>query len=374
MLKYVTAGESHGKGLVSILEGIPAGLLINEDDINKELKRRQFGYGRGLRMKIEPDTVEILAGLYKSVTTGAPIAIFVKNKDFSIDKMPSILRPRPGHADLSGYLKYNCADIRPILERASARETASRVAVGAVCKQLLNKIGINVISHVVSVGDVHAENKNLSFENIKKKLFSSKLGCLDSSAEERMIKKIDQAMVKGDTLGGIFQTVAYGVIPGLGSCMDYNNRLDSVLAMHIMSIPAVKAISIGDGIESTKRFGSKAHDEIFYKKDRGYYRNTNFAGGIEGGMSNGGEVVINGYMKPIPTLSSPLSSVDVKTKKIAKASVERHDTCAVSSAGVVSEALVAFVLTKFSLEKFGGDSVSEFLNNFKNYKKQISRR
>lgn len=371
MLRYSTAGESHGKGLMTILEGFPSGLSIDIDFINNELASRQQGYGRGGRMKIEKDKADIIAGVHKGKTTGAPIGIFIKNKDFCIDRMPAISKPRPGHADLGGYLKYQSSDIRDILERSSARETASRVAVGAVCKLLLKKIKIEIISHVINIGGITVPQPERTLSKIKTKIRNSKLRCTDKACEKKMIEKIKEAMQCGDTLGGIFEVIAFGSPAGLGTCMTYDSRLDAILAMHIMSMPSVKAVSIGEGINAVNYGGSEVHDEIFYNKKQGYFRNTNNAGGIEGGMSNGSAIIIQGYMKPIPTLSSPLLSVDVKTKKPFRAAVERHDTCAVAPGGIVAEAVTAFALTQVSLRKFGSDSVKELIQNHANYMKLV---
>ena len=341
MLRFLTAGESHGEALVGILEGMPAGLKINTNGIDKELKRRQEGYGRGARMQIECDRAKILSGLMKGVTIGSPIAILIENKDFCIDKLPAVKNPRPGHADMAGILKYGFNDARCVLERASARETAARVGIGAICKILLTELGIKIVSRVLMIG-----------------------GAKD---EASIKKKIDEALKSKNTLGGIFEVMIKGVPPGLGSCVHCDRRLDAGLAEAIMSIPAIKAVEIGNAIECAGKLGSKVHDEIFYSREKGIYRKTNNAGGIEGGMSNGEDMIVRGYMKPISTLMDGLNTIDIDTKKQVKASTERSDVCAVSSAGVVGEAVAAFVIARAFLEKFGGDSIEEISRNYKGY-------
>jgi len=341
MLRFLTAGESHGEALAGILEGMPAGLRIDAADINKDLRRRQEGYGRGMRMQIENDRAKILSGLIKGVTIGSPIAIVIENKDFSIDKLPAVKNPRPGHADLAGILKYGFKDARCVLERASARETAVRTGIGAICKILLKEFGICVTSRVLMIGG--------------------------AKSEKMMKEKIDEAKKSKDTLGGIFEVIIKGVPPGLGSCAHCDMRLDANLSGAIMSIPAIKAVEIGDAIECAGRLGSKAHDEIFYSREKGIYRKTNNAGGVEGGMSNGEDIIVRGYMKPISTLMDGLTTIDIDTKKQVKASTERSDVCAVPAAGVVGEAVAAFVIARVFLEKFGGDSVIEIKRNYKGY-------
>ena len=341
MLRFLTAGESHGEALVGILESMPSGLRIDIKDIDNDLKRRQQGYGRGARMQIENDRARILSGLIRGVTIGSPIAIIIENKDFSIDNLPAVKNPRPGHADMAGILKYGFKDARCILERASARETAARVGIGAVCKIFLAEFGIAIMSRVLMIG---------------------------GAASEKSIKaKIDEAIKSKDTLGGIFEVIVKGVTPGLGSCAHCDRRLDAGLAEAIMSIPAVKAVEIGNAIECAAKPGSKVHDEIFYSKEKGIYRKTNNAGGIEGGMSNGEDIVVRGYMKPISTLMDGLNTIDIDTKKQVKASTERSDICVVHAAGVVGEAMSAFVIANAFLEKFGGDSIVETNRNYKGY-------
>lgn len=371
MLRFLTAGESHGKALVAILEGMPAGIVIEPDLINKELKRRWQGYGRGERRKIEQDRIDIISGIRKSRTIGNPISIIIKNKDFSIDRLPQITKPRPGHADLAGSLKYGFSDIRDVLERASARETAARVAVGAICKRFLNEFGIKLISHVIAIGKIKANIKNISFKRIFQQVDNSKLRCMDKNIEKLMIKEIDKARLTGDTLGGVFEVIIAGLPAGIGSYVHYDRRLDKILAGAVMSIPSIKAVEIGDGILASANFGSKVHDEIFYSKNKGYYRKSNFAGGLEGGVTNGETIVIRGYVKPISTLKKPLQSVDMKTKRETKAQVERADICIVASCGVIAEAMCAFELSGAFLEKFGSDSLEQVKRSHRDYIRQI---
>lgn len=371
MLRILTAGESHGKALVSIIEGFPAGVKILIEDIDRELARRQLGYGRGNRMKIEKDQVEIICGVRKNITLGSPITLLIQNRDFCLDDISNLTKPRPGHADLAGAIKYNQHDIRNILERASARETAIRVAAGALSKILLKEFDIEIISHVISIGEIKAKISNLSFNKIKILSGKSILRCADPEATRLMIKEIDQARRKGDTVGGIFEILVNGLCPGLGSYAHYDRRLDANLARAIMSVPAIKAVEVGTGIESASKIGSKVHDAIYYKKGIGFYRKTNNAGGLEGGVTNGEILLLRGYMKPIATLSTPLPSVDIISKKPYQASIERHDYCAVPAAGVVGEAVVAIELAKALSEKFGGDSLKEMLSNYHNYLKQV---
>ncbi len=371
MLRILTAGESHGKALVAILEGFPAGIKILDDDIDKELARRQIGYGRGNRMKIEKDEVEIISGVRKNISLGSPITLLIQNRDYRLDDISTLSKPRPGHADLAGAIKYGQHDIRNILERASARETSARVAIGALGKILLKEFNIEIISHVVSILDAQAKTNNLSFNKIKEWSNKSVLRCADARAEKLMIKKINQARESGDTVGGVFEILVDGLVPGLGSYVHYDRRLDASLALALMSVPAIKAVEIGTGIESAYKFGSKVHDAIYYKKGTGFFRKTNNAGGLEGGVTNGEILVLRGYMKPIATLSNPLSSVDIVSKKSYQASIERHDYCAVPAAGVVGEAMAAIELAKAMSEKFGGDSLKEMLRNYHGYLKQI---
>lgn len=333
MLRFLTAGESHGKAIIAILEGMPAGLGVEEVRINRELKRRQSGFGRGRRMQIENDRAKILSGLKNNTTLGSPITLLIRNKDAGIEKLKKVLCPRPGHADLAGLLKYGFSDIREVLERASARSTAATVGIGALCKILLNEFRIEISSRVVSIAG--------------------------EPAGPAGIAKIREAMAKGDTVGGIFEVKAKGAPVGLGSYAHPDRRLDGRLAQNIMSIPGIKAVEIGLGFGYADKFGSRAHDAIYYLKNRGYAHKTNNAGGIEGGISNGEEIVIRACMKPICTLLRPLDSVNVVSKKASKAAVERSDICVVEAAGVVAESACAFVLAQALLEKFGGDALCE---------------
>ncbi len=345
MLRCLTAGESHGKGIVAILEGVPAGLPVEVAAINKELKRRQSGFGRGKRMQIENDTVEIVSGLKNNSTLGSPITLLIKNKDASIEKLHQVLAARPGHADLAGLLKYGFTDIREVLERASARSTVATVGIGAICKRLLKEFGIVIASKVLSVGGEFTKSG--------------------------MKAKISEATENKDTVGGIFEVVAKGVPVGLGSYVQADRRLDGRLAASIIAIPGIKSFEVGLGVGYAVGFGSEVHDAIYYNNKKCYFRLTNNAGGIEGGISNGQEIVLRACMKPISTLMKPLDSVDIHTKKPAKAAVERSDICVVESAGVVAEAATAFVLAEAFLEKFGSDNLNDIKQSYKNYLKRI---
>ncbi|MCM8784227.1 MAG: chorismate synthase [Candidatus Omnitrophica bacterium] len=367
MLRYLTAGESHGKGMVAILEGIPSGLRIIEDKIDVDLKRRRKGFGRGKRMEIETDEVEIISGTRKGFTLGSPIALFIKNRDYKIEGLPPLIFPRPGHADLAGVLKYDTKDVRNVLERASARETSARVAVGAICKMLLSEFRIEIISHVLRIGGIEVKKRNLDFYSIRERAEKSPLRCIDKTSEEKMREEIEEAIRKGDTLGGIFEVIILGVPPGLGSFMQYDLRLDGRIAQAIVAIPSVKAFEIGEGFLNVGFLGSEVHDEVYYDKRRGFYHKTNRAGGLEGGLSNGEPIIIRGYMKPISTLMNPLDSVNIVTKQKAKAAVERADVCAVPAGGVIAEAVSAFEIARAMREKFGGDSLAEMKLNYKNY-------
>jgi chorismate synthase len=353
MLRYLTAGESHGKGMVAILEGLCAGLAVDILAINKELKRRQSGFGRGKRMRIEQDRVEIISGLKNNRTLGSPVALLIKNKDASIEKLHQVVAARPGHADLAGLLKYGFTDIRQVLERASARSTVATVALGALCKRFLDEFGIVITSRVLSVGG--------------------------ESSQQGIISKITEAIEKADTVGGIFEVVACHVPVGLGSYVQADRRLDSRLAAEIISIPGVKSFEVGLGNGYAVSFGSEVHDAIYYNRKKslpagrqGYFRLSNNAGGIEGGISNGQEIVLRACMKPIATLMRPLDSVHIRTKKSAKAAVERSDVCVVESAGVVAEASCALVLADAFLEKFGADSLGDIKKSYISYKKRIA--
>ncbi|MCR4443024.1 MAG: chorismate synthase [Peptococcaceae bacterium] len=381
-MRYLTAGESHGKALTAIIEGLPAGLELDVQRINEKLRRRQGGYGRGGRMAIESDRVEFVSGLRGSVTLGSPVTLVISNRDWENwqavmhplkkqnDPQRTVTGPRPGHADLAGGIKYRQKDLRNILERSSARETAARVAVGAVAQEFLGAFGIKVQGQVMAVGPVKVEAPP---GTVGEELYDSPFYCPDPRAVDSMKSLIDEARARGDTLGGIFQVVAEGVPPGLGSHVHWDRRLDGRLAQAVMSIPAVKGVEIGLGFESAVLPGSQAHDEIDYSASRGFHRRTNRAGGLEGGITNGETLVIRGAMKPIPTLGSPLDSVDVLSKEKTRAAVERSDVCAVPAAAVVAEASVAWVLAAALLEKFGGDHLEETLENYRNYLAYVSR-
>ena len=367
----MTAGESHGKGLVAIIDGVPAGLVIAESYINNELARRMSGYGRGKRMEIEKDTIEIIAGMRRGRTIGSPIGLVVYNRDYKIEELPEILCPRPGHADLAGMLKYGFKDARNVLERASARGTAVRVAAGSVAKLILKEFDIRIISHVTAIGLVKADTASLSFNELAK-AENSELRCADAEAVTDMKREIDKAIKAGDTLGGAFEVVADGVPPGLGGYSEWDRKLDGLLARAVMSIQAVKGVAIGKGIESSSKLGSEVHDAIVYDSTKKEFRRTtNTAGGIEGGVTNGEMVIVKGFMKPIATLSNPLKSVDILTKKEAKAATERSDVTAVPACGVIAEAAVAFELASAFLAKFGGDSILEARRNYDSYMKSL---
>ena len=374
MLRYLTAGESHGKYLTSILEGMPSGLKLSEEDINVELKRRQKGYGRGDRMKIESDKAEILSGVRHGVTTGAPIAIQILNKDWvnwkdimsikpikgSISKIEI---PRPGHADLAGLIKYETDDIRNILERSSARETASRVAVGAVCKKFLKEFDIDVFSHVIQIGKVKMNNYKLPIlKKIKSLADKSICHCISKPVEKNMIKEIDKAKKEGHSLGGVFEVIAINLPIGLGSFVHWDRKLDASLAMGILSIQGIKGIEFGDGFSIANKYGYEAHDEIFFSKKEGFFRKTNHAGGIEGGMTNGNPLIIRAVMKPISTMKKALSSINIRTKKTCPAHFERTDICAVPSASIVAESIIAFELANAYTEKYGNNSLGQIKN------------
>ncbi len=378
MIRLITSGESHGKAVSVIIEGMPAGLQIDPKFINNELSRRQKGYGRGGRMKIESDKAEILSGIRYEETIGSPVSIQIKNKDFEnwkdimkIDKGSSnekITSPRPGHADLPGIFKYGRTDIRDILERASARETAARVAAGAVFKLFLAEFGIKIYSHTISIGKISIKKSVKTFDEIE----DSPLRCTDPRCEKEMIKLIDEAKKKGDSLGGVSEITAIGVCPGIGSHVHFDRRLTSSIASAMMSIPTAKGVEIGEGIKNAKKFGSKVQDEIFYARKKGFYRCTNRAGGIEGGISNGEDITVRIYLKPIPTLSSPLKSVDIMSKKQTLAQKERADVCVVPAAGVIAESMLAYVLTNAFLEKFGADAMNDIKTNYASYVERIA--
>ncbi|MGE5611269.1 MAG: chorismate synthase [Bacillota bacterium] len=378
-LSYRTAGESHGKALIALVEGMPAGVPVDTQAINEELRRRQGGYGRGGRQKIETDTAEILSGVRRGHSIGSPITLEVVNRDSRLDDAPPVYQPRPGHADLAGSLKWLTTDCREVLERASARETAARVAAGALAKCLLREFGIEVFGYVVSIGSVVGQlDWSIGIEELKKKrdagdLFRDWVACPDETAAERMREAIRQAKIDGDTLGGVIETIVFGCPPGLGTSVQYDQRLDARLAMAVMGIQAFKAVEIGLGKEAALLPGSKVHDEIGYdpaQKDQttlGFTRKTNNAGGLEGGITNGQPVIVRGAMKPISTLMKALESVDLNTKAATKAAYERSDVCAVPAACVVMESVVAFEIARAMVEKFGGDSLVEMKANYESY-------
>jgi chorismate synthase len=386
---FVTAGESHGKGLIAVIEGLPSGLRVDAAAVNHELWRRQQGYGRGGRMKIERDEVEIISGVRHGKTLGSPVSLLIRNRDFenwedvmSVEprefdddkRARRLTRPRPGHTDLAGGLKYDTHDLRDILERASARETAARVATGAFAKALLDEIGIQIASHTTMIGGVPDRPIRASWDQIAAVRDDHRLRCVDKDAERRMIALIDSTKEAKDTLGGVFEVVAHGVVAGLGSHTQWNRKIDGRLARAIMSIPAVKAVEIGAGVEVSKSRGSQVHDVIAYDSaEKRFTRPTNRAGGIEGGITNGEEVRISGHLKPISTLRQPLASVDVITKEESAAAFERSDIVAVPAAGVIGEAMVAIVLADAAREKFGGDSLAEMKRNFDGYVDQLKR-
>ncbi|MEI6084168.1 MAG: chorismate synthase [Verrucomicrobiota bacterium] len=372
-LRYFTAGESHGQCLIGVIEGLPAGLKLDGEAINRDLARRQKGYGRGGRMKIETDTVEILSGMRRGETIGSPVTLQVKNRDFKINELPPVTKPRPGHADLTGVIKYDRQDARDILERSSARETTIRVAVGAACKQLLAEIGVDIVGHIVTLGPVTANVDGLSFAQIRERSEASETRCADPAAEKQMIEAIDAAKSNGDTLGGIFEIIAIGVPIGLGSHVQWDRKLDANLARALMSIQAIKGVETGLGFEVGRRLGSQVHDEILPAHEGLFTRGSNNAGGFEGGMTNGQPVVVRAAMKPLSTLMKPMRSVDISTKEEVKATVERSDVCASPAAAVIGEAVVAIELAAAVLEKFGGDSIRELKRNVDSYREACKR-
>ncbi len=387
MFRFSTAGESHGRGLVAWVSGLPAGVPIDPAFINRELRRRQGGYGRGGRMKIETDTAELLSGVRRSKSTGAPIAMLIVNKDWenwteslpveeqesTAEKYRGLNPPRPGHADLAGSLKYNLHEARYILERSSARESTARVAAGALAKQLLTQFGIEVLSHVIAVGDVRIKGQP-TWAQISEVCAQNEINfnCTEPDVEQAMKKAVDDILRTGDTLGGIFEVVAHNVPPGIGTHINWDERLDGLLAQAVMSLQAVKAVEIGTGIENAQAVGSRVHDEIGYDREAARFtRPENHAGGLEGGISNGEDLIVRGYLKPISTLRRPLQSVHMETKEIVKAAYERSDVCVVPAAGVAAESMVALTLARCFLEKFGGDSLEETRRNFDGYQAQL---
>jgi chorismate synthase len=397
MLRFLTAGESHGKALTAILEGVPAGLAVDFDAVTAELRRRQTGYGRGRRMQIESDRAEPLSGIRAGVTTGSPITLQIRNKDWEnwqrtmhaeaempadasgADRAP-VTRPRPGHADLAGFVKYGHDDMRNVLERASARETAARVAVGAIARQLLSAVGTEIASHVVSIGSAAVSQPlAIPFERVRAIPADALLHVADSAVEAQMVAEIDRAREAGDTMGGSFEIIAHGVPPGLGSYVQWDRKLDGLLARALMSIPAIKAVGIGLGPGVADVPGSRVHDEILPADADSdapirLKRPTNNAGGLEGGVTNGEDLRVTAYMKPISTLMKPLRSVDLATMEVSPAAIERSDVCAVPAAAVVGEAMVAIVLADAVIEKFGGDSMQELVANWTAFKARTTAR
>jgi len=384
-LRYLTAGESHGRALVGILEGMPAGLAISLDEINRQLKRRQHGFGRSGRQLIEKDRVEVLSGIRFGKTIGSPIALVIWNRDWENwkermdpweeppDDKP-VTVPRPGHADLAGAIKYRHHDIRNVLERASARETAMRVALGAIARQLLEHLGIAIASHVVQIHDVKSNVDVLQFEDLKElneRADASPVRCLDPEAEKGMLARIQEAMGRKETVGGVFEVIARGVPVGLGSHVHWDRKLDGEIARAMMSIQGMKGVEVGLGFAASARWGSEAHDPIYYEPERGFYRRTSRAGGIEGGMTTGGPLIVRVAMKPLSTLSEPLDSVDLITKEPKKAHVERSDVCAVPAASVIGEHVLALVLADALLEKLGGDSMAEIEERYRGLPRSI---
>jgi chorismate synthase len=396
LLRHLTSGESHGPALTAIIEGLPAGLSLSVDYINLQLARRQGGYGRGGRMKIENDCVLFLSGVRGGLTIGSPVTLQVENRDWAnwqeimdpgvgarLDQRV-VTRPRPGHADLAGALKYRQHDIRNVLERASARETAAKVAVGSVARRLLGELGIEIIGCVLRIGSVVArepselagwlELERSTLSRLQELLAASPVYCADPVAEEAMMQEIDHARATGDSLGGVFEIRAYGLPPGLGSYVHWDRRLEGNLARALMSIPAIKGVEIGLGFAGSALPGSLAHDEIFHKPGQGFYRQTHRAGGLEGGVTNGEPLIIRAAMKPIPTLYKPLHSVDLLTHEPCTASVERADTCSVPAASVIGEAVAAWELAVVCVEKFGGDTIEELKKNYNSYLDYVKER
>lgn len=387
-MRYLTAGESHGPQLTAIIEGLPAQLSITADMINKDLKRRQGGHGRGRRMQIETDTVDITSGVRHGKTLGSPVALVVTNDDWKHwthvmgieplneglnpeDIKRQITRPRPGHADLVGGMKYGHTDLRNVLERSSARETTVRVAVGAVAKQLLSELGISIVSHVTEIGGIKADpskSEGLSVSQIRQIIEADPVYCLDEEASRQMVSAIDEAKENGDSIGGVVEVIVEGMPAGIGSYVHYDRKLDAKLAMAMMSINAFKGVEVGLGFEMARKPGSQVHDEIVWDEEQGYTRTTNRLGGLEGGMSTGMPIVIRGVMKPIPTLYKPLQSVDISTKEPFKASIERSDSCAVPAASVVAEHVVAWEIATAILDKFHSDQMPQLLESIQQHR------
>jgi chorismate synthase len=386
VLRFTTAGESHGPGLVTVVEGLPAGLELVPADIDNDLARRQLGHGRGGRMKIESDRAIVWGGIRHGRTLGSPVALLIENRDYAnweerMNPWPvegaeveEVHLPRPGHADLGGILKFGHSDVRNTLERASARETAARVAAGALAKAFLRLAGVSVHSHVLQIGTVRASAPEQLSPAAFADVDSSPVRCLDADASEAMVAEIDSARKANESLGGVFEVLAFGMVPGLGSYTSWDERLETRLGAAVMSVHAIKGVAIGDGFELAGRVGSQAHDEIFWSEQRGYFRETNRAGGLEGGMTSGEPLVVQAAMKPLPTLTKPLRSVDTETKAPAEALRERTDSCTVPAAGVVGEAMVALVLANAYREKFGGDHVDDVVSALSAYRERIGWR
>ena len=386
-LRFTTAGESHGPGLTAVLEGLPAGLELSLEELDRDLARRQLGHGRGGRMKIESDRAEVTAGVRHGRTLGGPVAIRIANRDYANweermnpwplgngSSVEEVHLPRPGHADLAGVQKFGFTDVRNVLERASARETAARVACGALAKAFLGRFGIVVHSHVLSIGQVEAPARDDLTPDDFAAVDESPVRCLDEDASAAMVAEINRARKANESLGGVYEVVAFGVMPGLGSHVSWEERLDGRLAQAIMSIQAMKGVGVGEGFDLAPLDGSQAHDEIFWSEERGYFRETNRAGGVEGGMSTGDPLVVRGAMKPLPTLTKPLRSVDIATKEPAQALRERTDSCTVPAAAVVAEAMVALVLGDAARAKFGGDHIEDSVAAAEAYRERIGWR
>ena len=381
-IRFTTSGESHGPGLTAIVEGLPAGLPLSLDDLDRDLARRQLGHGRGGRMKIESDRAEVVSGVRHGATLGSPVTIRIQNRDYAnweermnpwpVDgDIAEVHLPRPGHADLAGVQKYGFTDVRNVLERASARETAARVACGALAKGFLADFGIEVHSHVVQIGSVRADVPDTLEPADFAAVDESPVRCLDAAASDAMVDEINTARKANESLGGVFEVRAFGLVPGIGSYVSWETRMDGRLAQAIMSIQAMKGVSVGDAFDVAGRVGSEAHDEIFWSEERGWHRQTNRSGGLEGGMTTGEPLVVRGAMKPLPTLTKPLRSVDTETKEPAQALRERTDSCTVPAAGVVGEAMVALVLADAYREKFGGDHIDDVRAAFAAYRERI---
>jgi chorismate synthase len=375
-LNFVTAGESHGKGILALVEGLPAGVPLDLDEIGAALARRQKGYGRSQRQTIEEDRAEALAGLRAGKTLGSPLVLWIGNRDASLESLPPVVRPRPGHGDLAGCLKIGCKDARDVLERSSARETAARVAAGAAASQLLQPFGVKTFAHTVSIGSVEGKAPRIKEigPDLVQKREASPVRCLDGEAGKAMVEAVDAAQQDGDTLGGVVEAVATGLLPGLGGYDRWESRLGSRIAAAVMGVPSVKGVEIGQGFAAARKRGSEVHDEILFNpllvqdgKPHGFLRSSNRAGGIEGGMSNGEPVWLRAALKPIPTLKKPLRTVDLSTGRGAEAAQERSDVCAVASAAIVIEAVLAFEIARAYREKFGGDSLVEMIRNFEGY-------